>query len=791
MFKELLIIMVFAFHLSDGWSQSITGLILDENQNPMIGAIVVLMPGNTSTVTDIRGQFSFHNIEQGKYDIIVSYVGYTTETIEIGLNGLSEEGIIIRLKIKGELLDIIHITDEHAKQEMTLMARHFSQRLLEENLQGTFSQSIEKVPGINAINVGVGIAKPVIRGLSSNRILVNQQGIKQESHQWGADHGLEVDQFDVERVEIIKGPASLQYGSDALGGVINILPYRILPKNSFEGSVQTIFKTNNDLYGASLHAGINVNDIFITARYSRQEYADYRVPADQFIYNTFVLPIHNERLKNTAGKEENFRVESGIKRNWGISRIIFSHYSLDAGLFTGAVGIPRSYSLVDDGNLRNIEVPKQEVDHYRLSWHHTQIFGEDHLDIKVGYQHNIRKERSFPEFHNIPKSSMDPNNTLALQLNLSTLSASVHYEQQKSDERKNIWGISVQMQENIRGGFAFLLPDFQTFRSGIFGLSEWKLTQNVTFNAGLRADFGTNSTTFYRQFIWDSNENVIDSLIAPVTSPAFFNWSGSLGSNVLLLEKKLILKGNMGKSFRVPYPSEMVSNGIHHGTFRHEIGTQDLVSEHGYQFDLSAEFTDQTLSFNVATYFNYYNNYIYLGPTFPASFSPLPEAGQVFRYRQDNAIFTGFELQYDWIPIAGVSISQSADYVRSYNTNTGLALPFTPQPSLKSQVRYTFQPHKGIDEFFVESGHQIFFGAEGPSRIDRSEIATPGYQLWHISAGLKAHINHQPFQINFQVHNLLDTFYFNHLSRYRLINIPEQGRNLVFSLKIPFVKSLK
>ena len=161
------------------------------------------------------------------------------------------------------------------------------------NLEGTFANSIEKLPGISAINVGVGIAKPVIRGLSANRIIVNHQGIKQESQQWGSDHGLEIDQFDVERVEIIKGPGSLQYGSDGLGGVINIMPGNLIPENSLQGSVLGVHKTNNDHWGGSAKLAVNINNWFINTRYSRQDFADYSVPGNSFIYNGFELPIAN------------------------------------------------------------------------------------------------------------------------------------------------------------------------------------------------------------------------------------------------------------------------------------------------------------------------------------------------------------------------------------------------------------------------------------------------------------------------------------------------------------------
>ena len=764
-----------------------TGKVMGEEGDALTGATVLLLPDSLVEITGSSGEFILENLGNKAYTLEVSYIGYNTKRLRIRPNNKSLEVI---LSIKEELLETVVVTEEHAKQEMSLSTEHFSEKLLHENRQGTFAKSIEKLPGISAINVGVGIAKPVIRGLSSNRIIVNQQGIKQESHQWGSDHGLEVDQYDVERVEIIKGPASLQYGSDGLGGVINIMPGRIIPANSIAGSLEGVYKTNNEHFGGSAHLSANLDDIFVAARYSRQEFGDYGVPAQQFSYNSFVLPIYNNRLKNTAGQEQNLRVSAGLKRDWGITRLLFGHYQLNAGLFSGAVGIPRSYALEEDGNLRDIDVPSQSVNHYRFSVHQAVLLGENHLDFNLGYQRNLRQEYSFPEFHSIPSSQIDPGNTLALQLELQTWSANLHYEHHLDHKRKLVVGGNVQWQDNERAGFEFLLPDFRTFRSGAFALSEWKMSPAWSVNGGLRLDYGTNDTDFYRQFVWDSNENITDSLIAPVTGQEYFNWSASVGSNWQFLEGRWLLKANLGKSFRVPYPAETVSNGIHHGTFRHEMGTPGLDSEHGYQLDVSTAWDTDRFSGSFSTYFNYFENYIYLGPTFPARFSPLPEAGQIFRYRQDDAIYTGFELQWEWDIIAGLSLQQAADFVQSYNLNTSLALPFTPQPALKHHLRYTWLEHGRLEELYIEAGYEYFFAAEGQYRVDRSEKPTPAYQLWSASLGIKLNLYHQPVQFNVQVQNLLDTYYLNHLSRYRLINVPEQGRNVVLSLKVPFSVSM-
>ena len=764
----------------------ISGFVLDENQSELPGANLLLLPDSLFAVSSTDGRFNFTDLADGQYQLKISFIGYNEKILTIDIQDGKSDLLKVTLESQSEVLEEVVITEEHAKQEETLNTVHLDEHFIEHNLQGAFAKSIEKLPGISAINVGVGIAKPVIRGLSANRIIVNHQGIKQESQQWGSDHGLEIDQFDVERVEIIKGPGSLQYGSDGLGGVINIMPPRLLPKNSLEGSVLGVYKTNNNHWGGSARIGLNVNDFFILARYSRQDFGDYRVPADQFIYNSFVLPILNESLKNTSGEEENFSISTGMSRSWGITRILFSKYALKAGLFSGAVGIPRSYALDDDGNNRDIDVPKQEVTHYRFSVNQTFFLGQDHLTFDAGFQRNLRQEFSFPEFHSIPSSLIDPNNTLALELALETFSLSLHYEDRINPSWKNVIGGNVQWQNNRRGGFEFLLPDFQTFRGGIFVLTEKELRKNWLVNAGVRLDYAKNNTSFFRQFVWDSNENITDSLIAPITDDPFLNWSASIGSNWTFEDGKWILRANLGKSFRVPYPSETVSNGIHHGTFRHEVGTTDLQSEHGYQLDASLDWELGKFTGSLALYFNYFDNYIYLGPTFPARFSPLPEAGQIFRYRQDDAIYTGGELQWKLDIFPFLELHQAADFVQSYNPKTGLALPFTPQPAIRTDLRFSLTEKNWVEDFYFEINHQYHFAAEGRFRLDRSENSTPAYQLWALGLGFDFKWWGQTLEISLQVQNLLDTYYLAHLSRYRLINVPEQGRNLVFTLKLPF-----
>ncbi len=761
----------------------IIGKVTDAAGQPLSAATIWLLPDSLAYLSGDEGQFEFNDLDSGSYQIAISRAGYERETLTVELGWGEQVELLARMLTNERQLATVRIVDEHAKQEELLSTEHLDENDLARNVQGNFAQSLSRLPGLDAINTGVGIAKPVIRGLSFNRVIVNDQGIKQQGQQWGADHGLEVDAFSVSLVEVVKGPASLQYGSDGLGGVINLMPRPVPTRNSVSGQVLALGKTNNQHVGGSAQVRINRDDFWVSLRYTRQDFGDYRVPADTFVFQTFVLPLFDGYLKNSAGEEENREVQVGLRRDWGVTRLTYSHYRLESGLFSGAIGVPRSYALQPDGTRRDVDLPSQAVDHYKVLFNQTLLLNRGHLNINLGYQHNRRFEFGFPEFHNQPE--VDISNTLALGLNLRTLSGNLHYEHDLGTRWKNIYGVSLEQQRNVRSGWEFLLPDFQTWRGGSFLISKFTPSNpRWRLSGGLRLDLGTNQSDFFQRYVWDSNSRIIDSLSVPMTDDVFVNWSGSLGGRYALLLESLWLKVHLGKSFRVPYPTETVSNGVHHGTFRHEQGNPELQSEQGYQLDLGLDWVNPRWEAHLATYFNFFDNFIYLGPS--GRLSTLPEAGQIFRYQQNDAIYTGLELDWRWHLSEHLDFYQAAEYVWNINLDTELSLPFTPQPSLLSEVSYTWQPSSSrFGEVYATLGHHYVW-ANGPNRVDRNERPTPAYQLFDASIGTILEWDRFRMEISIQGQNLLNTTYFNHLSRYRLINIPEQGRNIVLLVKVPF-----
>lgn len=780
-----ILIFILIFIAPNAYSQnSIQGKVQDQVGNPLVGANVFSNTDGCTSSTDINGAFKLNCLNDSSSNIRISYLGY--KTVNYSLDSIKQlKPLIVIMSAVEVTTYLITVDDQKLQKDQTLSNTTLDHNYIEENNQGSLSKSLENIAGVNAINVGVGIAKPVIRGLSFNRIVVSSQGIKQEGQQWGGDHGLEMDQFDVDRIELVKGAKALQYGSDALGGSINILPSRIPKKNSLKASILGIYKSNNHHIGTSAYLGANVQNVFFDARFSYQDFEDYRVPTDSFVYNGFILPIYNKILKNTAGKERNLKASLGIVRDWGILRFTVSHYQLKAGIFSGAMGIPRTYQLQEDGQPRNIDLPSQQVEHWKLSLNNDfNIGAHSHLKLNIGYQQNIRKEYSYPHSHNRP--NQDNNNNIALALNLQTFSLNGYFKHSFNKKWQTTHGLTAQYQQNKRDGFEFLIPDFQTIRAGFYHILNLKATDRFLINLGIRLDYAYNENSSYEQPIYLTDGSIGKESRAVANQEHYFNYAAALGAIYQLNPQKWYLRANFAKSFRVPYPNELASNGVHHGNFRHEMGNPNLTPEQGYQLDLSTDWRLKGFKGSFATYFNYFDNYIYLGPS--GLFSTLPEAGQVYLYQQNDAIYTGFEASWQYNPIPQIRIEQAYEYVWNINLQTRLSLPFTPPASILTTLRYE-QPKLSIfEDIYAQLQYRYSFAQND---VDRNELSSPNYHLVNLGIGWKLKIKQQYIHFNIQVQNLLDSSYLQHLSRYRLLNIPEQGRNFVVTVRVPFEVNLK
>lgn len=759
---------------------TITGIINGISSESLPGATVWIEELQKGDITDQNGRYKINKLQKGIYHLHVKHVGFepTVKAIIVSEGSLTEDFILTPSSVRLSEVEVKTNAYKTGPKEQSMTIQTVDRAFLEKSSSNTFVNALQKIPGVNAINTGVGIAKPVIRGMSFNRVIVTDQGIKQEGQQWGADHGLEIDQYAPERVEIIKGPSSLLYGSDGMGGIINILPASLPNSNTLSGSFLGVYKTNNHLFGTSTMIEGDKEGKLFRFRFSTQDFGDYRVPTDSFIYNRFVLPIYDQTLKNTAGKERNITGMVGLKKPWGHTTITVSNFNQEAGFFSGALGIPREYQLTSDGNSRDIDLPRQVTNHFKVITNYVRNFEKDWLEVDLGFQNNYRREESRPHAHG---KGPRPEGILALGLTLQTFTANANYHHQLNKKLNGVYGFQGQFQINRRGGFEYLLSDFTSGNVGIFVYEEYQVNAKASVTAGIRFDYGYRSIDEFSEPIYDDQENIIGSnLRSGHVERQFSNFSGGIGIS-FYPNSNFNAKLNLGSSFKIPTAPELSANGIHHGTFRHELGDSTLTTERGWQADLNITYSTGKLYASFTPFFNYFDRYIYLGPT--SQFSPLSEGGQIYRYRQDDAMFTGAEANVDYDLTKSFQIRTAFEYVWNYNLNTQLALPFTPPLSILGEAEYQL-PFQGIISKPYIGMTAQYFAAQ--MRVDRNEETTPGYTRISISAGATIKIVNQELELLFSIRNLLHTRYLNHLSRYRLLNLPEQGRNFNVTVKLPF-----
>lgn len=750
---------------------------------PVYGAKVYLHELQREVRTDINGFYNFHNVKPGAYHIHVIKPSYITRRMDVRVIDNDEHVDVIlersSLRMQEVLVETNPFRSGSVEQSQTVVV--VDRENLERNSSETFVNALERIPGISSINTGVGIAKPVIRGMSFNRIMVNDRGIKQEGQQWGADHGLEIDPFDVDRVEIVKGPASLIYGSDAMGGVINIQPGPIPSSGVHRGHYIGGYRSNNHLQAHSAMVEGSEGKWFYKARFTTQDYGNYRVPANDFVYAGFRLPIYNNMLTNTAGRERHASTTLGMRDTWGFSKITVSRFYQEVGLFPGAIGIPTSYALQHKGEYRNIDLPYQENEHLKVISNTNVRLGAHWLELDMGYQRNHRIEHSHPHAHG---QAPRPEGFTAMDLDLHTVTSNARFHHIINGKYKAIYGVQLQYMTHDYEGFEFLIPSYQSLLAGVFSFHEYRWKENLIVNAGIRYDGALHDINRHLQPEFNRFGEPTGTFDErnPYTYRTFGNTSGSLGLS-WVVDDVFNVKLNLGSSYRIPTAVELSINGVHHGNFRHELGNADLLGERGYQADLNLSLKKKRFFASVTPFVSLYDRYIYLAPT--GTFSTLPGSGTLWEYRQNNAFFTGIESMLNVEVVRGLEAAVGVEYVYNQNLDSRLPLPLTPPMSVLSSLEY----QKELDKKWIKSWYasvDVRWAAD-QNRTDRNERATEGYVLLGASLGAEFMLGKQPIILRLRGHNLTDAFYLNHLSRYRLLNLPEQGRNISVQLKVPFV----
>lgn len=648
---------------------------------------------------------------------------------------------------------------------------------LKANFSGSLMQTLSSLPGIQAMSIGSGQSKPAIRGLGFNRMVVAEDGVKHEGQQWGDDHGLEIDQFAIDRVEVIKGPAALFYGSDAIGGVIN-LHSNYIPTRKLQGAVSLFTRSNNASLGASAKLEGRMGQFYYKGNFTAIDYADYKVPTDSIQYYSYFIRLKDHNLRNTAGKERDGAFTMGYLGYHFKTHLTFSDSYSKSGFFADAHGLEVRMSDIDyDKSRRDIDLPYQSVNHLKLMSH--SVYQKDALvaEASLAFQNNIRQEKAEPVSHGYMPT---PDDALERRFNKSTYAGNINVKYSLGPRHQLAGGIETEYQHNRRGGWGFIIPDFETTSLGAYLMEQFTVNHNLMLNAGVRYDYSRVHIHKYQDWYQSPVDGADSAYVvrSQELTRSFNSFTWSLGATYTLGD--WLFKANVGKSFRMPIAKELGTDGVNYGIFRYEKGNPELDAEEAYQVDLGISWSGKSVTLQVEPYLNYFPNYIYLNPT-----AGFYEGLQMYYYTQSRVLRYGFEAQVAYRPIAPLELTASYEYLHARQQSgpkKGYSLPFTSPMSGEIGAKYTFIPAERGEGFVSLHAHIT----ARQSDIVPPEKITAGHYTIGMMAGKVFNLGRNQLSVKLNAENLLNRKYYDHTSYYRLIGVPEPGRNVAIMVDMHF-----
>ena len=637
--------------------------------------------------------------------------------------------------------------------------------------------AISHQPGVSELTTGGSISKPIIRGLGYNRVVVMSEGVRQEGQQWGDEHGVEVDGSRVYSVEILKGPASLMYGSDAMAGVVILHAQPTLPEGEIHANVSTEYQTNNGLFNYNLSIAGNQKGFVWDVHYSDKMAHAYKNKYDGY--------VPGSQFRERAG-----RLMLGTNQSWGHSRLIWTAYHLTPSIVEGERD-PETGELEcnsDDVKTYSKALPFQQVKHYKLVWDNSLNLSSGYLKAIIGYQQNRRQE--FEE-------SADE---YGIFLKLHTLTYDLRYVTNENNGWKFSTGIGGMYQKSVNEGEEYLIPDSRLFDFGIYATATKTLGEKWTLNGGVRYD---HRRLHGYELIEDRDLRFTDFI------RRFNGLTGSVGA-VCNINEHFNLRLNLARGFRTPNISELASNGVHDGSLRYEIGNQNLKAEYSLQADLGLDFNSNYVSAQLALFANRIDNYIFTHRVLEV----IDPDYLTYAYTQGDARLLGFEAGIDFHPIHSIHFSNTFSYVNAQQLHASddtKYLPFTPAPHWTSELKWELFHHSHntvnhhhtsdaahrspLNNLYFAVGLDCYMKQSNIYSADDTETETPGYALLSLSAGTDIQVKGKKIaELYITADNLLDKAYQNHLSRlkYTDINVVtgrqgvfNMGRNITFKLVIP------
>lgn len=735
--KQLFYVLLFLAMPSIYAQNTLQGNVVDQHTNdPLIFATIYMPQLERGTTTDDDGKYVLSNIPNGTYTIIISIIGY--ETYSQNISFPYADPLHIKLIPSAiEMEEIIISTPFHKLQSDNVMK---VERETVANLKAkgamTLADGITSIAGVESVTTGVSIGKPVIRGLSSNRVLVYAQGVRFENQQFGDEHGLGLSDSGIESIEVIKGPASLLYGSDALGGVLYLNPERFAQANAKQADASYNYFSNTKGFNTNVGYKASGEQFKFLFRGSIAEHADYNTA--------------NYRVTNSRFREQDMKAGLGYQ-------IANFKTELRYNLNTSKLGIPEAVG--EQNTNKTPLLPFQEVTNHVLSSKSTVFFNTSSLDVNLGLLYNDRKEFEAPHDHDDDEHDDHEdheteelhavNLEAALHMKLKTINYDVKYNLPTLGKFETIVGVQGMSQNNTNYGEEQLIPDATTNDFGVLATSHIHF-ENSDIQIGVRYDHRN-----------------ID--VASGIRKNFSSVNGAVGFKTKFAQI-VTARLNLASGYRAPNLAELTSNGTHEGTNRYEIGNDQLRTEQNFQADLALEYKNEHIEIFANAFYNKVNNYIFLSPN-----GGFIEETPVYDYLQADANLYGGEigLHLHPHPLDWLHIESSFETVTGEQDNTGY-LPLIPANSLSNTLRIEFNT-KNIQKLYGFVRLKTTFKQ---THVGTFETSTNGYNLLGAGIGGSVKLFKNELDVKISGSNLTDKTYINHLSRLKPEGIFNVGRNI-------------
>jgi iron complex outermembrane receptor protein len=715
------------------YSQNIRGKVVDSKTGNALPGVVVAIPElNKGTVTNDSGEFEIKKIPAGSFKMQLSYMGYKTiiESFD------SRKKDFYNFKMSPSCIE----TEEVVVSGGTFSPAHTNAVKVESINISRVSQSptlsgfLATIPGVDLIRKGNAVTKPVIRGLSGTNILVLRDGFRLEDYQFSEDHPFLVDKDGIDRVEVIKGPASLLYGSDAIGGVINFITEKPAPVGKMKIDYSSSYFSN----GGGINQGIGIKASRTNFMWGIR--GGLRTSKD--FYDGSGRQVLNTRFNRQIAKA--FAV-------WNTNKAIFRlFYTFSANKF--GMSVKPALPMVKGNSYQN-KVFYQDLHNNFVGLKNTFFLSKLlKLKVNLSYENNDR--------------ALDIRDTMnpAIHMNLQTLTYETKLEA-GNDIFTFIGGLQGygKFNRNLSDATSMIIPAYVLNTNAVYSLLKWNAFRGFYLQTGLRYEMSgvkIPSQDYYNLFQTD-------------TSLFFHNLSGSFGATYKV-SNDLNLRLNFASGYRMPNLPELTQYGVH--GYRFEEGNMDLKSQRSYETDFSVHYHTNKFLFDIAAFYNKINDYIFLSPTNDTSTNGM----QVYKYLQSNAEIYGFETGMEYFPIDNLDLKLSYNYTLGRQEKG--YLPLIPQ----NKLRIKFVYH--LPDFLIFRQTSLSLSdvyAFAQNNVSQYENRTAAYDLLNFHFDFKNRIGKQLMMWEFGCNNIFDQKYNDHLSTLKDVGYFDMGRSFFVSLKLP------